>query len=72
MFIQHMHVFLHWLCVAEFKSQCNERLLLSPLISERDWSCSRVDATQQEEVRGGDKRHSTHMRSDTAGDLGSV
>ncbi|KAG7317905.1 hypothetical protein KOW79_018940 [Hemibagrus wyckioides] len=30
--------------------------------TERDWSCSRVEATQQEEVRGGDKRHSTHMR----------
>lgn len=61
----HAHVFLHSLCVEGFKSQCNECLLFSPLISERDWSCSRVDATQQEEVRGGDKRHSTHTRSDT-------
>lgn len=40
--------------------------------SEKDWRCSRADATQQEEARGGDKRHSTHMRSDTARDLGSL
>ncbi|KAF7691956.1 protein naked cuticle homolog 2-like [Silurus meridionalis] len=31
--------------------------------TERDWSCSRVDGTQQEEVRErGEKRHSSHMR----------